>query len=451
MVKCCCKCGRSNKKDKDVTIFSIPARNKSSEWQMEFVKRLGLENVEDKDIHICSLHFNPEDIELKDYMWTLKDNALPVENDAEVEEEMIVRPEVVYLKCDDGEQYHDSSSDCGEGKELVSLEPLVEYVYEEDEDEEQNRQNARGEAADGVEGLQDSGAGVSSEYDGDGNESQVISIVSSEGNNLAVEPMMPFFLTSSPVFTILNENNEVGETIILQIENSETEKNSISESGQVPELQSSCRTKAGSIIGEYTCDICDSSYGCLNCLKSHYESLHIASAKIQYKCKYSCHISKSLVCPVCDLMFSTRSETMDHYITHSVACEICGSGFDRQSYLIEHHKTAHPKTHYESSYECELCKTGYQYPGSLAKHYQTFHRMVLCHVCKQRTTKKIHREKLNVLPFACSKCDKAFPRISDIAVHIRMDHKRESGEQVVCDATPNVTQTPLPKRVKVKK
>ncbi|KAJ8936699.1 hypothetical protein NQ314_012198 [Rhamnusium bicolor] len=177
----------------------------------------------------------------------------------------------------------------------------------------------------------------------------------------------------------------VQETIILQIENPEEKKYSIPDSDLIFELQKFlCKSRGSSITSNYNCDICDESYGCINCLKSHYETLHITNTVTQYKCKFSTHLSKSLVCPVCDLTFNNRSDTMDHYITHSVACEICGSGFDRQMHLTDHYKTSHNKGDYQATYECELCKSIYQYPVSLTKHYQTFHKMILCQVCKFR-------------------------------------------------------------------
>lgn len=158
---------------------------------------------------------------------------------------------------------------------------------------------------------------------------------------------------------------------------------------------------------------------------------------------------------------------MDHYITHSVGCDICGSGFDRHSYLTEHYKTAHNKGDYNALYECELCKMPYQYPTTLTKHYRTFHKMTLCYVCKARFVtvgelqkhEATHQEKLNVLPFACSKCNKAFPKISDIAVHIRRDHRKESPPESSVEEIAGVPSQeiksedhmPVQKKVKVKK
>lgn len=61
------------------------------------------------------------------------------------------------------------------------------------------------------------------------------------------------------------------------------------------------------MIDNYSCDICNYSYGCMNCLKSHYETMHVTNSNVvHYKCKYTQNYSKGLVCPVCHLMFETR-------------------------------------------------------------------------------------------------------------------------------------------------
>lgn len=65
--------------------------------------------------------------------------------------------------------------------------------------------------------------------------------------------------------------------------------------------------------------------------------------------------------------------------------------------------------------------------------------MNLCITCKIRfkTVQELHEHekshipKLDVLPYACSRCDKAFAKVSDITVHIRASHKQTSTEELV--------------------
>lgn len=70
-----------------------------------------------------------------------------------------------------------------------------------------------------------------------------------------------------------------------------------------------CSSADKSFNSTYICDICDSSYGCLNCLKSHYESLHVSDLPIiHYKCRNSPNCPKGLFCPVCEMIFENRYE-----------------------------------------------------------------------------------------------------------------------------------------------
>lgn len=65
--------------------------------------------------------------------------------------------------------------------------------------------------------------------------------------------------------------------------------------------------------------------------------------------------------------------------------------------------------------------------------------MNLCITCKVRFKtvqelhehEKIHIQKFDILPYACSRCDMAFPKISDITVHIRAVHKQTASENFV--------------------
>lgn len=174
---------------------------------------------------------------MKNSVLHLKENALPMRNgktiyirhfsfigshlyiniisfciDEDFEEQLEIKSEVIYLKNESDiiEVGADSMSDTSETRDLVPLEPLVEYmnVYE-DVREEVELSDVKEEA----EGQMMAGENLiigSSEYVTNNNGTQEISVVGSEENNFGVEPVMPFFLTSSPMFTILNENNEVG-------------------------------------------------------------------------------------------------------------------------------------------------------------------------------------------------------------------------------------------------
>uniref|UniRef100_A0A6P7G7V2 Uncharacterized protein LOC114334983 n=1 Tax=Diabrotica virgifera virgifera TaxID=50390 RepID=A0A6P7G7V2_DIAVI len=238
-----------------------------------------------------------------------------------------VSPEIIYLE---------DNGDNTELKGFTHLGPLVEYIYDETAIVEYNDHQY-----------------TELDYATQDNSEHIIQDVCSteinDDSSDLIQPMMPFFL-SSQVFAAGEEQDpNDGETIILQVENEEEEI--VEQRKPIPdEVRSStlqlllCSSKTNSVLDTYVCEVCSICYGCLNCLKSHYETMHLGNTFIaHYKCKYSTHISKGLCCPVCELTFNTKSETMDHYITHAVACDICGSGFDRQQYLSEHRRKVHNK------------------------------------------------------------------------------------------------------------
>lgn len=137
--------------------------------------------------------------------------------DDDFSEQLEIKPEIIYFKSESNviEVGVDSMSDTSETKDLVPLDPLVEYmnVYEDVPEEVELSSDVTEE----IEGRTTAGENViieSSEFVTNNNGTQEISVVSSEANGFNMEPVMPFFLTSSPMFTILNENNEVGVSLV---------------------------------------------------------------------------------------------------------------------------------------------------------------------------------------------------------------------------------------------
>ncbi|KAG5882664.1 hypothetical protein JTB14_024473 [Gonioctena quinquepunctata] len=332
-----------------------------------------------------------------------------------------VNPELVYLQ-QDAETTKVKSYD---SRDISVLEPLVEYVYEESSGGSHLKFND-GFQEYSIQDCVETEISQESENTDDGENGN-----QTKRLDYRIEPMMPFFLTS-PVVTIMDENNEVGETIILQIESENVEEQEEEINYEIQTDNSMwdsnlCTPKDNTVTNTFSCELCLIPYGCLNCLKSHYVSTHMAQNSVaQYK----------------------------------LACDICGSGFDRQSYLSEHLKSVHSKGDFGTFYDCELCKQSYHYAGNLSKHYQAFHKMVMCIICKTKFEnakdlqehEKEHWQK-NVLPYACSKCDKAFSDISDIAVHIRQDHNhKRKVENLVAVHRKVIDNEQRPnKKVKVKK
>ncbi|XP_056642111.1 PR domain zinc finger protein 5-like [Diorhabda sublineata] len=327
-------------------------------------------------------------------------------------------------------EYHGLESQSGEldfnTKAITHLEPLIEFVYDESESGQYNDKEYT--------------QVYIQQFDVPNSIQDVSGVPTNEDNSTLIQPLMPFYLTTSDI-TEMDDNedkNEI-ETIILQVdkedEDSEVKRDLMSEEERDWRLQFLlCSPKKDSALDKFTCDVCSQSYGCFNCLKSHYETMHLGYNYVsQYRCKNSKFTTKGLCCPVCELFFENRNDMIDHYITHAVACDICGSGFDRQKHLTEHRRKVHNKGDFDVLYDCEICRVSHQYPSGLTKHYQKVHKLILCIECKSNFTsvedlqehENTHRQKIDVLPYACSKCDRAFAQISEIAVHIRMDHTRK--------------------------
>lgn len=104
-----------------------------------------------------------------------------------------MKPELIYLNSETIE-YEDEV----ENQSLTPLEPVVVY-----QDQEEYEYAIQGNVE--TEIMEDDTDGQKIVF---GSEEQVFNVVSSDGHY--VQPMMPFYLSDSPVFTIMNENNEVG-------------------------------------------------------------------------------------------------------------------------------------------------------------------------------------------------------------------------------------------------
>lgn len=121
-----------------------------------------------------------------------------------------VRPELVYLTADGNIDEKENET----AKNFTNLSPLVVYSSRnEDSDQEQDvddcieyvTENVETEI---IEGDEDQKFLIHSQGESG------LENCSEGANGQLVEPMMPFFLTDPSVFTILNENNEVGVSII---------------------------------------------------------------------------------------------------------------------------------------------------------------------------------------------------------------------------------------------
>lgn len=120
-----------------------------------------------------------------------------------------VRPELVYLNAEGNIDEKEN-----ETKNFTDLNPLVVYSSQNDDsDQEQDVDDCTEYVTENVETeiieeAEDQNFLINSQDEND------LVNCSAGDNGQLVEPMMPFFLTDPSVFTILNENNEIGVSIV---------------------------------------------------------------------------------------------------------------------------------------------------------------------------------------------------------------------------------------------
>ncbi|XP_060534877.1 zinc finger protein 600-like [Cylas formicarius] len=195
-----------------------------------------------------------------------------------------------------------------------------------------------------------------------------------------------------------------------------------------------CKSTDNNELNMYRCKQCSLVVGCIYCLKSHFESVHVNAGIIQYQCTQTMSYTKtSEVCPKCNLVCKSKTDLLEHRKVHFVKCEVCDTTFDSPLYLSNHCKMNHKK--FEVVLSCDLCNGWFKELCHLSDHYELAHGMILCIVCLKRFGTKEELEDHHshhsivlkmetILPFACSKCDEAFSKIGDLSRHLTQDHPK---------------------------
>ncbi|XP_050294842.1 zinc finger protein 25-like [Anthonomus grandis grandis] len=245
-----------------------------------------------------------------------------------------------------------------------------------------------------------------------------------------------------------------GEYYVVKQEPSET---SILEGLPNDALVFCCQPESDNLINMFPCKLCGRVTGCIFCLKSHYESIHLNLGLIQYKCNQMTYMRNyTEICHKCNLVCESRQEMFDHRKIHFVTCEVCDMSFDNALFLSNHCKTFHQK--FEVIISCDLCEQWFKQLQDLSTHYQTYHEMILCIVCFKRfsaiseltehhkTHKIVLTDDVNPMyPYACSKCNQAFSQICELSVHLVRDHPKNKV------APGNVVKKDQPVNVNVKR
>ncbi|XP_019760105.1 zinc finger protein 37 homolog isoform X2 [Dendroctonus ponderosae] len=214
----------------------------------------------------------------------------------------------------------------------------------------------------------------------------------------------------------------------------------------------SCQSESNDALHCYPCKSCSMVSGCIFCLKSHYESVHLNLGLIQYKCDNTTYLKEyTEICHKCNLVCESKQEMIDHRKIHFVSCDVCDMSFDSALFLSNHCRATHEKLEdvadHHSAFDfissgtkqviisCDLCEQWFKHLQDLSDHYEDYHGMILCIVCFKRFSNRdellahhgTHKIVLtdvirSVLPYACSKCNQAFAEISELSAHLVKCH-----------------------------
>ena len=191
------------------------------------------------------------------------------------------------------------------------------------------------------------------------------------------------------------------------------------------------------------CKECPRVFTSYSKLKQHYEHHH--------------QLEKLIKCDTCDLTFVTLEEWDSHIKKCHLAemkhpgdfqCELCRASFCIAKLLDLHHSIVHKK----KMFTCELCKKSYSESSNLRKHEKREHqggpaekRKANCPFCEDWSgegtlrdhVKDVHPDE--PLPFLCDKCDyKTFSK-SNLSIHIKYMHNKNT--DFMCDRCDYVTKT----------
>lgn len=149
------------------------------------------------------------------------------------------------------------------------------------------------------------------------------------------------------------------------------------------------------------CAYCKRTYSSKDSLRTHMMIKHSKEISAE-------EVTKKYVCSVCGLAFTTPSRLKYHSIKHSDArdfyCVECDKSFKSEYILKNHLKTALIHVNYkELPLACSHCDKRFSSQRDVTRH-----------------TNRIH---LNVKPYECDKCDKAYVNLWSLNEHKKSTHE----------------------------
>ena len=140
---------------------------------------------------------------------------------------------------------------------------------------------------------------------------------------------------------------------------------------------------------------------------------------------------KQFSCELCGKTFKRQQHLKNHMACHSNVkshlCTVCGKGFSTSSMLCSHRKYCT-----KDGQECTVCHEVIKGGKRVFKKHMKQHPVAFtCQLCgktfKQKANLKSHTDiHLNERKYNCTMCEKAFNTSSQLGMHIRRAHKKET-------------------------
>jgi KRAB domain-containing zinc finger protein len=177
--------------------------------------------------------------------------------------------------------------------------------------------------------------------------------------------------------------------------------------------QKKLQTKTKHRKNPSVCIVCGKSYGTLQNLIYHNESVHL---KLRYRCDK------------CPKVYQNKKSFRNHYqsehLNQPFVCQLCPKTFKTPGRLSWHKKNVHLKT----LLNCEQCTLAYSSPVTLRKHIQSEHQTRHdCQDCgkvfKNAIGLSTHKLEVHLKRLSkCQYCSKEFKARQSLLRHIRYVH-----------------------------
>ena len=200
--------------------------------------------------------------------------------------------------------------------------------------------------------------------------------------------------------------------------------------------------------GEFSCEICDSTFKSPNFFLAHSQEAHQCVPKLLQEWA-------TFKCDHCPRVFLNRSICYQHtYLKHGKkkwtrkqrmgkpcngrvgktplkkfekSCEYCGKVFKTQTNYVEHIKVVHENN---ATHQCDQCSQKYGLKSKLKDHIRQVHTRVHCDVCGMQLYNyfylKKHKASVHgIIPpgsFKCGHCPMWFKLKPNLVYHLRSKH-----------------------------